>query len=325
MDHVSFPYRSRSHLALLHVISESGAWEKHGLEVAYNKFISSEDSHRDLPTGAVEFVGGNHVSTYAHRARGDKWVYLGQTVSCVNHSLCVRPDSGIFGIQDLREKKFVVGGSHPSLNDWLFLKQRGLDVDRDDYEMINAIKVKKGSMDAEKGVEPRVSKWEWVKNGKADACFLTPLQSVFAQKEGLRLINLETMPMINFTTVSTSMDFAEKHPEIVERFLKGILEGIAFFKTQPEASKRMIKECGMAGRSALDDEMVDVVYNELARIVDPRLYPAMDAITNVYQEAVRQDADAKKVSPLSLWDLHYIRKIDDSGFIDSLYGNQKPK
>jgi hypothetical protein len=26
-----------------------------------------------------------------------------------------------------------------------------------------------------------------------------------------------------------------------------------------------------------------------------------------------------------LWYLHYIRKIDDSGFIDSLYGNQKPK
>jgi ABC-type nitrate/sulfonate/bicarbonate transport system substrate-binding protein len=325
MDHVSFPYRSRSHLALLHVISQSGAWEKHGLEVDYNKFISSEDSHRDLPTGAVEFVGGNHVSTYAHRARGDKWVYLGQTVSCVNHSLCVRPDSGIFGIQDLREKKFVVGGSHPSLNDWLFLKQRGLDVDRDDYEMINAIKVKRGSMDAEKGVEPRVSKWEWVKSGKADACFLTPLQSVFARKDGLRLINLETMPMINFTTVSTSMDFAEKHPDVVERFLKGILEGIAFFKTQPEPSKRMIKECGMAGRAPLDDEMVDVVYNELARIVDPRLYPAMDAITNVYQEAIRQDADAKKVSPLSLWDMHYIRRIDDSGFIDALYGNQKPK
>ena len=31
MDKVSFPYRSSSHLTLLHVIAESGAWAKHGL------------------------------------------------------------------------------------------------------------------------------------------------------------------------------------------------------------------------------------------------------------------------------------------------------
>lgn len=327
MDHVRFPYRSRSHLALLHVISECGAWERHGLEVDYDKYISSEDAHRDLPTGEVEFVGGNHVSTYAHRARGDKWVYLGQTVNSVNQSLCVRPDSGIFSIQDLRGKKFVAGGSHPSLNDWLFLRQKGLDVDRDDYEMINTVQMKKGSMDAEPapGGKERMPKWEWVKTGKADACFLTPLQSAFARKNGMRVVELEPLPMINFTTVSSSLDFVEKHPDLVDRFLKGLIEGIAYFKTQPEASKRLIKVSGMAGREPLDDEMADIVYSELSRIVEPRLYPSMDAVANVYQEAIRQDADAKKVSPLSLWDLHHIRRIDDSGFIDALYGNRNAR
>ena len=324
MDHVRFPYRSRSHLALLHAISESGAWERHGLEVDYKNYISSDDAHRDLPTGEVEFVGGNHVSTYAHRARGDKWVYLGQTVNSVNHNLCVRPDSGIFSLQVLRDRKFVVGGSHPSLNDWLFLKQRGLDVDHDDYEMINAVPVKKGSMDAEKGVEVRVSKWEWVESGKADACFLSPLQSVIARRKGLRVVELEPLPMINFTTVSSSLGFAEKHPDLVDRFLKGLIEGIAFFKTQPEAAKRFVKESNMT-KGSMDDEMVDVVYAELSRIVEPRLYPSMDAVANVYQEAIRQDADAKKVDPLSLWDLHYIRRIDDSGFVDALYANRNAR
>ena len=71
MDHVNFPYRSSSHLVLLHVVAESGAWEKHGLHVDYDKKISSSEAHRDVPSGAVEFVGGNHISTYGHRARGD--------------------------------------------------------------------------------------------------------------------------------------------------------------------------------------------------------------------------------------------------------------
>jgi ABC-type nitrate/sulfonate/bicarbonate transport system substrate-binding protein len=322
MDHVNFPYRSGSHLALLHVISESGAWERHGLDVDYDKYIGSDDAQRDLPTGAVEFVGGNHVSPYGLRARGDKWVYLGQTVNCVENSLCVRPDSGISGIEGLREKKFLVRGSHPSLNDWLFLKQRGLDVDHDDIELVNQLRVKKGSMDAEAGQEDEAkkAKWEWVKEGKVDGCFVTPLQAAIAEQNGLKVIDLEPLPMINFTTVSTSQDFVEKNPDLVERFIKGLLEGIAFFKTQPEAAKRIIKARFMDG--VLEDEMVDVLHSELARIVTPRLYPSMEAISNVYQEAIRQDADARKVNPLSLWDLHYIRRIDDSGFIDALYGNQ---
>ena len=39
MDEVAFPYRSSSHLVLLHVISESGAWQKQGLDVDYDRYI----------------------------------------------------------------------------------------------------------------------------------------------------------------------------------------------------------------------------------------------------------------------------------------------
>ena len=59
MDKVAFPYRSSSHLVFLHVVAESGAWEKHGLEVVYDRQISSTEAHRAVPLGEVEFVGGN--------------------------------------------------------------------------------------------------------------------------------------------------------------------------------------------------------------------------------------------------------------------------
>ena len=101
MDKVAFPYRSSSHLILMHVVAESGAWEKHGLQVDYDRHISSTEAHRAVPAGNVEFVGGNHVSTYGHRARGDSWVYLGQTVNQVNYQLVVRPNSDINGLADL--------------------------------------------------------------------------------------------------------------------------------------------------------------------------------------------------------------------------------
>ena len=54
----------------------------------------------------------------------------------INHQLVVRPDSGINGIAGMHEKKLGTRGTHPMLNDWLFMKQHGLDSDRDDIEII---------------------------------------------------------------------------------------------------------------------------------------------------------------------------------------------
>lgn len=324
MDKVAFPYRSSSHLPLLHVISESGSWERHGLDVAYDRGISAGDAHKQIPTGEVEFVGGNHVSTYAHRARGDSWVYLGQTVNYVHSKLCVRADSGINGIDDLYEKKVGTRGSHPGLNDWLYLKQRGLDTDRDEVELINQLKHKKGDMDPVKGKDGEANEplYDWVKNKKVDAAFLTQPAAAFAAKAGLKLIDIEPLPMIWFTTVSTSLKFAEKHPDLVERFLKGIIEGIHFFKTEREKSIKII-QTKYTKEGKLNKEFATLTYESIADNLEPKLVPSMQSIANVYQEALRQDKDAKKVNPLELWDTHFIRKIDDSGFVRNLYGNKK--
>jgi ABC-type nitrate/sulfonate/bicarbonate transport system substrate-binding protein len=322
MDKVAFPYRSSSHLVFLHVVAESGAWEKHGLNVDYDRQISSTEAHRAVPLGEVEFVGGNHVSTYGHRARGDSWVYLGQSVNQVNHQLVVRPDSGINGLLDLHGKKVGTRGSHPSLNDWLYLKQHGLDCDRDDIEFVKQTKLRAGSMDAVDDAAKKKAPptWHWVRDGAVDATLLGPPASLFAKAAGLKVIDIEPLPMIQFTTVSSSLGFVEKHPDIVERFLKGLIEGIHFFKTQPEKAARIIRErCSKRGE--MNEEQAMITQQSLAGILEPKLYPKMQAIANVYEEAIRQDKDAKKINPMELWDLHHIRRIDDSGFVDQLYRN----
>ena len=114
------------------------------------------------------------------------------------------------------------------------------------------------------------------------------------------------------------MGFVEKHPELVERFIKGLLEGVAFFKTQPEKAIRIIQERYDA-EGRLDLELAKKLHADIDSMLEPRLFPSLDAIANVYQEAIRQDKDAAKVNPMELWDLHALRRIDDSGFIDRLY------
>ena len=54
MDHIQFPYRSSSHLALMHVINQSGAWERHGLVVDFDKIINRDDAHEEIMKRIIE-------------------------------------------------------------------------------------------------------------------------------------------------------------------------------------------------------------------------------------------------------------------------------
>jgi ABC-type nitrate/sulfonate/bicarbonate transport system substrate-binding protein len=322
MDKIRFPYRSSNHLLLLHVVAESGAWEKYGLDVEYDKKISSRDAHDFVLKGDVEFVSGNHISPYAKRARGDNWVYFGQTVNtCVGRKLVVRPDSGIESIADLREKVVGSQGSHPKLNDWLQLKQHGLDSDRDEVAIVDQLGAAfDPSAEAEAKIRRPGSLWQWVRDKHVDAAFMNVPGCIFAERAGLKVIDVDPLPMIYYTTLSTSSKFMQSHSGIVDRFLKGMIEGIHFFKTQPEKTMKILKE-RFTLDGQMDDEITRATYDCYAGHFEPKLFPTTAAIENVYQESIHQDRDAAKINPMELWDLHHIRRLDDSGFIKDLYAS----
>ena len=65
-----------------------------------------------------------------------------------------------------------------------------------------------------------------------------------------------------FTTVSTCLSFAEKHSDIVDKFLKGNCEGIAYFKIHRRESVKIIRD-RYKEEGDLDDEAVSHLYDEL--------------------------------------------------------------
>jgi ABC-type nitrate/sulfonate/bicarbonate transport system substrate-binding protein len=215
--------------------------------------------------------------------------------------MVVRPDSGIAKVSDLRGKKVASKGQHPGLNTWLFLKQNGL--------------LGECQIERFRGEAPQ---WEYVRDGKVDAAFVNPPGDIFARRAGLKVIDVEFLPMVWFTTVSTSLGFVEKNPDIVDRFLKGICEGIAYLKTHRAESIKIIKD-KYKEEGDLDDETATHLYDELKMILQAKPYASIPAIKNVYEISIEQDKEAEKTDPMALWDFHFLRRIDDSGFIDNLY------
>ena len=248
--------------------------------------------------------------------------------------LVVRPDSGINGIADLRGKKVGTRGMHPGLNDWLLLKQRGLDVDRDDIELVNKVDGLESAEAAEQLEDrpeseaarhkKRAPLWQWVRDGKVDAALLLAPSHLFAADAGLKVIDIEPLPMIWYTTISSSLPFVEKHPDIVERFLKGLIEGIHFFKTQPEQSIEIIQRALRPRKASSTSAQATYDLPATSRRCSSRssIRPWRRSRTSTRRPSARTRMP-RSINPMELWDLHHIRHLDDSGFVDGLYGNRK--
>ena len=67
------------------------------------------------------------------------------------------------------------------------------------------------------------------------------------------------------------------------------------------------------------DEEVETLYEEWAGSLERKPYPSLQAISNVFQLAVRRNPEIADYNPLALWDTHFVRQLDDTGYIDSLY------
>jgi ABC-type nitrate/sulfonate/bicarbonate transport system substrate-binding protein len=298
MDSVRFPYRSARHLALLHVVNESGAWKKQNLSVDYDSYVDPEEAHQLLKQGKVQFIGGNHITPYIKRASGDDWIYVGQTANYIGQALVVKKDSKIRKLADLRGKTLGAkgtGGPHTWLNAWLTLQKNGLE---------KAVKIER--------VFKRGRVWKGVQAGDYEAAIVGRPDDLAARRDGMRTISLPLLPMIVFTTVSTTGTFVRENGDLIKRFLKGLADGVKYFKANKKKATDILSSTLPKERGGGDKQMIDYYYRDLTETLTETLYPTMDAIYNVYAEACRYHTAAKKVNPLELWDLHHLRQLRDA-------------
>lgn len=67
------------------------------------------------------------------------------------------------------------------------------------------------------------------------------------------------------------------------------------------------------------DEEVTALRGIETRSLERKGYPSAEAIVNVFQLAVRRNPEIAGFNPLALWNTHYLRELEDSGYINRLY------
>ena len=128
---------------------------------------------------------------------------------------------------------------------------------------------------------------------------------------GLHILPLGPLPMINGPTLTTSYTVLQKKKGLGERLVKALVLGIHFAKTQRQKTQKILD--GLNKRTGEDYQ-----YSRLERMPS-KPYPDAQAIINAYDLGCIKAPEAKQLSPMALWDMHYLRELDNSGFIDKLY------
>ena len=301
-------YRSNSHAPLWVVADKAGIWEKNGLEVDTSPQLIREKAVETLKNGHVDVISGNHHNLYARNANNrEDFVHLAQAANNWTDNRMVVSD-GIKQVQDLKGKKIAVDklNSHSSLNVWLFLRQEGLDVDRGDIEIVAA----PGSSE---------ERWQRVLQGEFGATFVSIPQDMHVAKAGGRVITVRAMPMIRGVTLTTTMSFVRSHEDEIRRLIRGLVDAIHFFVSRKQETIKILKN-HLPGILHLEtDEEIAALYGEWAQSLERKPYPSTEAIANVFELALRRDPEIADYNPLAMWNTHYVRELDDSGYIDKLY------
>jgi ABC-type nitrate/sulfonate/bicarbonate transport system substrate-binding protein len=310
-------YRSKNvQFPMLTAMKHSNAWERAGIELKSVKFVSgAANSDPMLIKGECDFIFGSHVSPYIHRMNGHPFVYLGQTVNWVDD--CIITKQPISDLKDLNGKRFVEvagavptgpHGHHPAGNHLLYLKREGIDP----YGLTFVGATVK-------------SMWPDVAEGRGDFTFSGPPDDEEAQAAGLHVYPLAPLPMVNGSTMTTLWPVLQERRDLCEAVLKATLMGIHFIKTQPDKMWELMQTEVATELKIKDEKALKHLHNYCQSILEPRLYPLAEAVANAFQLAVMESPGIeKKMNAMSLWDIHLLREIDESEFIDDLYGGNVP-
>jgi ABC-type nitrate/sulfonate/bicarbonate transport system substrate-binding protein len=163
-------------------------------------------------------------------------------------------------------------------------------------------------------IEDSDAQFEALKAGKADARFISGSGERY-KETGFHVLPLGPLPMINGPTLTTSYTVLHKKKELGERMVKAMVLGIHFAKTQRQKTERILEKLNKRTNSSYQ-------YRTFERM-SAKPYPDPQGVINAYELGCMKSPEAKEISPLALWDLHYLRELDNSGYINKLYARSK--
>ena len=289
------------------VAADKGLFKKYGIDTEVivlggggSRAISS------LLAGEIQFsVGGGEGSVRAGLMGADVTIIASSMTKGLQR-LLVRPD--IKSYQDLKNKKLGITrfGSASHLALLLMLKKWNMRPEDVQILQIGSSPAMLASLD----------------NGGIDGAVLTMPSFFVAEDKGYRVIgdpaDMDIVYLQN--TLESTRSYVRKNRDQVLRFLKGYIEGIAYFKkNKKESIDVMRKQLRIQSEQERENRYLELSYNLLAsKYYNDAPYPSLPAVQTILDNIARTEPKVRGADPRTLVDESLVRELDDNGFIKSV-------
>jgi len=113
--------------------------------------------------------------------------------------------------------------------------------------------------------------------------------------------------------VATTRKFIRERPDAVRRYIKAHVEAVHRFKTDREASLKVLaKSLAISGKPLLERTYEGAIAEHK---LPAKQYPTLEGLKTI----MASDPKAKGAKADDFADLRFIKELDDSGYIDKLY------
>jgi NitT/TauT family transport system substrate-binding protein len=304
--HVNIGAASVSSSALsLWAAQEQGIFAKHGVEAQLILIRGGSTLVASLLTGEIQAAFTSGVSVLGAAAQGVDVKMLTSISSRVSWKLIANPQ--IKKAEELRGKRFGVQSIVGST--WMYamlaLEQLGLEPKRDNISFLP--------------IGDPVTIGHALEAGRIDAAVLDPTLSQRLTVKGFsQLVDLaKTSATFPGLGVGVTRAYLEQHGVAVEKLVAALTEALVF--VQQPANKPIALKILMKHLRISDPSVAENGYEDHLLTLNRKPYPSLDGLRNAQRLMAQQNPKIATLKVEELIDARFVRKLDESGFIDRLY------
>jgi NitT/TauT family transport system substrate-binding protein len=284
----------------LWLAKDEGIFTRHGLDADLVTVRSAPIQVSALVSNEVQFVRGSASSMLTAAAQGAKLkILFSLFAERASYDFLVSPS--ITNPRDLRGKKIGVQDFSGLL--WtltmLSLREMGLDPQKDN---INIQAIGDSTVIAQS-----------LATGIIDGAALDKLQSVRLQGLGVKvLLDLSRVAFPSSPFMSAE-NFIQKNPQVVENFIKALMEASAVMRAQKEKGLAVLQRHIKADR-----QLAEIGYKNLLDDLTTYTFVTVKGLKTVQEIIALRDPKIAKYNVEELLDQRILQKIVQSGYVEEL-------
>ena len=301
MPTIRLAYRDHDRTPVIYCI-KAMAERHYGVNVEVIHIHERQAFEDALLNGGCDTIIEHIEYLYMEAARGRKITFF--CAPQVHRGLQLVVPRDFSSIDQLRGKRMVVRDLGRPFAVTLWLRKMGLE--RDVETIIVA--------DKEIG---RWQQWRKVASGECAACFVAPIYLPPALAAGLKTFPVEEAEIVSNFAQACLSSFAAENAALIRNYMKAVIHALALFIYRREEAVEIAAGEPMRLMEVSDRAELRRQVDSIAEMLHVKPYATAEAIVNS-NEIAAHEYGAGVENPLALWDLHWLKELDDEGFIDEL-------